>query len=146
MVIERVEDLWSSCQLARCIQCGTVTDWLIAKHRQESLAKGVEMPKFLSEESKREWVKKVQAQRAKTMAKRKHENEPVVTVDDYDGEMIGQAFLKLPSDLPATSTANGHSEPDWMVKALGGLYDRRSCLQGEMEKVEAAIQAVKALA
>lgn len=138
MVEERTRDYFTPRSLWRCLNCGAILDRTIYQHRVACKAEGVEMPKFLSEESKRDWVKKVQAARARTMAARKKGNEPIVTVEDHDGE------VQVP--FQASPSARSAADPDWMVKALGGLYDRRSFLQGEMEKVEAAIQAVKALA
>jgi hypothetical protein len=134
MVEERTRDYFKPCSLWRCLNCGAILDRTIYQHRVACKAEGVEMPKFLSEEHRAKWIA---AQKRSREAKRKTENEPIVTVEDHDGEM------EVPPPVPMGTVGR---DPDWMVKALGGLYDRRSCLQGEMEKVEAAIQAVKALA
>jgi len=85
MVYENVVDFFSPKNMARCLNCGLSTDWQIHANRQLIREKGVEMPKFLSEEDKQEWIRKVQATRAKSMAVRKKQNEEVIVLD-YDGE------------------------------------------------------------
>lgn len=68
MVSERVEDFQCPITVAKCLNCGTVLDWLTYRNRLLSKAKGVTMPRFLSEESKQAWAEKV---RATKLAKKK---------------------------------------------------------------------------
>mgnify|MGYP003552974520 FL=1 len=70
--------------------CGAVLDTQIYRNRLASQAKGIEMPKFLSEESKAAWVEKVRRSKA---AKKQREN--IALQQDEDDEnlpVVTEAF------------------------------------------------------
>lgn len=140
MVSEWIKDFFVPIWQARCLQCGAVLDKTIYQHRQLSRAKGVEMPKFLSEEDKQAWVNKVQATRAKTMAARKKQNEEAIVLDD-DGEQEEKRPVRMPEP-----EHNGHDGPSWKVQTVLKLMDRKDSLMTQVHEIDSAIQAVKALA
>lgn len=82
MIYENVVDFFSPKNMARCLNCGLITDWQIHANQRLSLVKGVEMPRFLSEDDKEAWSKKVEAVHAKKMAGRKRQNEEVIILED----------------------------------------------------------------
>lgn len=64
MAREPVSDVFEPCVLWRCLLCGLMLDWLTLKNRHASHARGVEMPKFLSEEHRQRWVEAVRRTKA----------------------------------------------------------------------------------
>lgn len=137
MVGEWVQDYWRPLWQARCLQCGLVLDSVMYANRQQSLSKGVTMPKFLSEEARQVYIKKCAATKE---AKRRTQNEEVVVLDG-DGE---QALI--PEPKTNGHEHNGHDGPSWKVQALLKLYDSRESLQQQLADLEKTIQTVKALA
>jgi len=140
MVEETVSDFFRPFTVYRCLQCGCQVDWLTYQNRQVSRATGVEMPKFLSEESKRAWVAKVKA--SKAAKKRKAENEPITMDEPF------ASFASLPDNLPAPAVANGQEDegPGWQLKTILALQDQREAYAQQLADIEVAIKTVKALA
>ncbi|MCS6302345.1 MAG: hypothetical protein H8K07_01565 [Nitrospira sp.] len=64
MTREPVSDVFVPCLLWRCIQCGLMLDWLILRNRQAMKEAGVEMAKFLSDESKLRWLESMRRTKA----------------------------------------------------------------------------------
>jgi len=142
MVAETVYDFFVPCNVYRCLQCGCVLDWLTYQNRQASKAKGVDMPKFQSEEHRAKWIASQKAARA---AKRKKENEPVVTMDDGI-EALKDAKPPTPGGITILPAPKEEDGPSWRVKTILKLSDRRDWLNQQLAEIEAAIRAVKALA
>jgi hypothetical protein len=140
MIEETVYDFFKPFTLYRCLQCGCQVDWLTYQNRQVSRARGVEMPKFLSEESKRAWVAKVKA--SKAARKRKAENEPISIDEPFE------AFASLPDDRQALDVATSQEDegPGWRLKTILALQDQRESYARQLADIEVAIKTVKALA
>lgn len=79
MVEERITDYYRPFTVLRYLSCGAMIDWQVYQNRLASKAKGVEMPKFQSEESRAKWIEAVRRTKA---AKKKRENVPLAHTDD----------------------------------------------------------------
>lgn len=140
MIEQTVSDFFVPFTVYRCLQCGCQVDWLMHHNRQVSRARGVEMPKFLSEESKRAWVAKVKA--SKAAKKGKAENEPTPMEEPFG------SFASALDDLPAPAVATGQEDegPGWRLKTILALQDQRESYTRQLAEIDVAIKAVKALA
>ena len=134
MVEEAVSDYFKPFTVYRCLQCGCQVDWLTYQNRQVSRARGVEMPRFLSEESKRAWVAKVKASKAAT--KGKAENEPIPTWES----------VELSKDDPRIPNEQEDEGPGWRLKTILALQDQRESYTRQLAELDVAIKTVKALA
>lgn len=133
MVEETVSDFFKPFTLYRCLECGCQVDWLTYQNRQACRARGVEMPKFLSEESKREWVAKVKA--SKAAKKGKAENEPPT----WDVVELSKDDHRIPNEQE-------DEDPSWRLKTILALQDQRESYARQLAELDVAIKTVKALA
>lgn len=134
MIAETVYDFFVPFEVYRCLQCGCQVDWLTYQNRQACRARGVEMPKFLSEESKRAWVAKVKA--SKAAKKGKAENEPIPTWE----------IAELSKDDHRIPNEQEDEGPGWRLKTILALQDQRESYTRQLAEIDVAIKAVKALA
>ena len=140
MVVETVSDYFKPFTLYRCLQCGCQVDWLTYQNRQACRARGVETPKFLSEESKRAWVEKVKDSKA-TKKGKKAENEPIPTweIVDLRGDPQEEYFNVIPNKQQDEG-------PGSRLKTILALQDQRESYARQLAEVDVAIKTVKALA
>lgn len=99
---EQIEDFFRPVTLLRCLLCGWVGDRTMVRHRALSLQRGVEMPKFKSEESRQAWIEAVR--RTKAAKKKAPQSDPIdySDVSDDHGPNDRREVVPAVSSQPRT--------------------------------------------
>lgn len=129
LVEERIVDFFITCTVWRCLTCGAVLDAQTYRNRLASQAKGIEMPKFLSEESKQQWVESVRRSKA---AKKQRQNEALQ--QDEDGDNL--PIVVEPDAVPADAARARHRRTaviDHLNLAICALEKDRAVLEQAKE-------------